>query len=140
MTITAKELRELEAKATPLEQDAKVEAANKIKHYASYLTVPQTYALNVACRPVAGLGYGTFHVGSSLERADYHDVDLRCMLPDEEYDRMFPGDEGEKLLKFLNVAVSEWIAARCGLPIDFQFQRASNANAEFKQRRNGVGL
>jgi hypothetical protein len=34
--------------------------------------------------------------------------------------------------------VSEWAAARTGLPIDFQFQRASEAN-EFDGRRNGVG-
>jgi hypothetical protein len=108
----------------------------KDKHRASYLTVPQQYALNVACRPLASLGYGTFHVGSSLERADYHDVDLRCIVPDEEYDQHFDGNEELRL--FLNAAVSEWVAARTGLPIDFQFQRASEAN-EFDGRRNGVG-
>lgn len=109
------------------------------KHYASYLTVSQQYNLNIACRPVVMLGYGTFHVGSSLTRADYHDVDLRCMLPDEEFDRMFGGDGGDAFAKFLNVAISDWIAARSGLPIDFQFQRATDANKEFAEcRRNGV--
>jgi hypothetical protein len=117
---------------TPAEQ-----ASERAKHRASYLTVPQQYALNVACRPLASLGYGTFHVGSSLERADYHDVDLRCILPDEEYDQHFSGNEDLRL--FLNAAVSEWVAARTGLPIDFQFQRASEANEKFDGRRNGVG-
>ncbi len=108
-----------------------------IKHRASYLTVSQQYNLNVACRPLACLGYGTFHVGSSLTKPDYHDVDLRCIMADDEYDAMF-GDEHK--LKFLNAAVSEWIQARTGLPIDFQFQRATEANAEFTGRRHAVGI
>lgn len=109
------------------------------KHRASYLTVAQAYNLNVVCRPIALIGYGTFHVGSSLTRPDYHDVDLRCILPDEDYDRMFESDRGEPFLLFLNTAISEWIASRTGLPIDFQFQRATQANETFKGRRNGVG-
>jgi hypothetical protein len=109
------------------------------KHRASYLTVNQAYNLNIACRPLALIGYGTFHVGSSLTKQDYHDVDLRCMLPDEQYDSMFGSDSGEAFLLFLNTAVSEWLAARSGLPIDFQFQRATEANETFKGRRNGVG-
>lgn len=110
------------------------------KHRASYLTVSQTYALQIACRPVAMLGLGTFHVGSSLERSDYADVDLRCILDDEEYTRMFQGGEyGKAKLLFLNAAISEWLAARSGLPIDFQFQQQTDANQKFKGRRNGVG-
>ena len=105
----------------------------------SYLTVSQAYSLNVACRPLAAIGYGTFHVGSSLTNPDYHDVDLRCMLPDEEYDRIFDSDKGDGFLQFLNAAISEWVTARTGLPIDFQFQRATEANAAFTGRRNAVG-
>jgi hypothetical protein len=32
---------------------------------------------------------GIFLVGSCLERVDYRDVDVRCMLKDEAYDRLF---------------------------------------------------
>jgi hypothetical protein len=110
------------------------------KHRVSYLTVSQAYNLNCACQPVASIGYGTFHVGSSLTRPDYHDVDLRCILPDDEYDRMFESDRGDQFLAFLNTAISEWIASRTGLPIDFQFQRATQANEKFMGRRNGVGF
>ena len=109
------------------------------KHRASFLTVSQQYDLNVACRPLAAIGYGTFHVGSSLEKPDYHDIDLRCMLPDEDFDRLFGCETGNRLLPLANVAISEWVQARTGLPIDFQFQRASDANAQFKGRRNSVG-
>lgn len=111
------------------------------KHRASWLTVSEQYALNAACRPVGAIGYGTFHVGSSLARPDYHDVDLRCCLPDDEFDQMFGGDKADRL-PFLNAAISEWIAARTGLPIDFQFQRSSDANEKYpspEHPRNGVG-
>lgn len=112
-----------------------------VRRRSSFLTVSQQYDLNVACRPLAVLfGYGVYHVGSSLERPDYRDVDLRCILANEEYDRMFADDGEGKRVKFLNVAISEWIQARTGLPIDFQFQREAEANAEFPGRRNGVGF
>lgn len=109
------------------------------KHRASYLTVSQQYDLNVACKALAPFGYGTFHVGSSLERSDYHDVDLRCILEDDEYGRLIGGRGSKERLEFLNTAISEWIAARTGLPIDFQFQQATDANEKFKGRRNAVG-
>ncbi len=116
------------------------------KHRVSYLTVSQTYDLSIACRALRDFGYGTFHVGSSLIRADYRDVDLRCILPNKEFDELFANESseiGDRKLKFLNVAISEWIAARTGLPIDFQFQRMSDANHEFPTAthpRNGVEM
>ena len=114
--------------------------ADAVHRRSSYLLVSQQYDLNLACRPVAALfGYGVFQVGSSLERPDFRDVDLRCILSDDEFDRMFFNDDHEKKLKFLNVAISEWIASRTGLPIDFQFQRCTEANAKFPGRRNSVG-
>ncbi len=108
----------------------------------SFLTVNQTFNLNAACKVLNGFGYGTFHVGSSLTRADFHDVDLRCILPNKEFDAIFFGDYRDRKLAFLNAAISEWIKARTGLPIDFQFQRETDANHEFPMathRRNGVG-
>jgi hypothetical protein len=112
-----------------------------VRRRSSFLTVSQQYDLNVVCRPLAELfGYGVYHVGSSLERPDYRDVDLRCILANDELDRMFADDSEGKRLRFLNVAISEWIQARTGLPIDFQFQREAQANAEFPGRRNGVGF
>lgn len=108
------------------------------KHRASYLTVSQAYDLNVVCRQLAIFGYGTFQVGSSLDKPDYHDVDLRCIMSDEEYDQLMALFTHNGIL-FLNTAISEWVAARTGLPIDFQFQRATQANETFNGRRNAVG-
>jgi hypothetical protein len=109
------------------------------KHRASYLTVTRQYNLNAACQALRPFGYGTYHVGSSLERADYHDVDLRCILEDDEYGRLIGGRDSEKRLAFLNAAISEWLTARTGLPIDFQFQQQTDANEKFKGRRSHVG-
>ena len=111
------------------------------KHRASYLTVSQQFDLNVACRALSPFGIGTFHVGSSLDKLDYHDVDIRCIMHDDEYERMFEfrNFHGEQQRLFLNTAISEWLAARTGLPIDFQFQKMSEANEKFKGRRNSVG-
>lgn len=95
--------------------------------------------MNAACHVLRPFGYGTYQVGSSLTRPDYRDVDLRCLLDDDEYAGMFSGSDGDKKLKFLNVAVSEWVSARTGLPIDFQFQKASEANEQFQGPRNAVG-
>lgn len=108
---------------------------------ASYLSVSQQYNLNVACRGIASqFGYGVYQVGSSLQHGNYRDVDLRCILPDEEYDKMFFDDPQQRKVKFINVAISEWISARTGLPIDFQFQREEQANLKFTGPRNAVGL
>lgn len=110
------------------------------KHRASWLTVSEQYDLNLACKALAPFGYGTYHVGSSLTDDGYHDVDLRCILADDEFDRMFEGDE--RRLLFLNTAISEWLESRTNLPIDFQFQRATEANELFpspEHRRNAVG-
>jgi hypothetical protein len=107
----------------------------------SYLSVSQQYALNAACKQVAYLfTYGVYQVGSSLTRRDWRDVDLRCIIDDEEFYRMFGHPKGPALLKFLNVCVSDWLSARTGLPIDFQFQQQSAANAEFDGPRNAVGI
>lgn len=106
---------------------------------ASYLSVSQQFALQHACRIfTAAFGFHTYQVGSSLERADYRDVDLRCILDDEEYD-VFIGNNTLRL-GLLNAALSEWLQARTGLPIDFQFQRFTEANAQFHGRRNFMGI
>jgi hypothetical protein len=106
---------------------------------ASYLTVAQAFNLNHACRALTAAGYDTYQVGSSLDRPDYRDVDLRALLQNAEFDAMFEGNK--ERLHLLNVAISEWLAARTGLPIDFQFQRQADANVEFKgMPRNYMGV
>jgi hypothetical protein len=108
------------------------------KNRVNWLTVPQVNALNAACLDL----YRVFDrhpylVGSVLHRADFHDVDVRLMLDDDEYARLF---ENELWLKLANATISERLARATGLPIDFQFQDTTATNAEFDGYRHALGM
>lgn len=109
------------------------------KRYANYLTVAQNFALESALHTLNDAGLTCFMVGSCLERANFRDVDIRCVV--------FDGDQagplvhqGRVLRRLMDAAMSEWLSARTGLPIDFQFQSfAENAKHQGKPR-NGAGI
>lgn len=109
------------------------------KHRATQLSVPDMYRLNVACRHVAAAFDDNlpYLVGSSLTKKNYRDVDLRLMLDDDEFARLFPNP---MWLKLANAAMSDWLASITGLPIDFQFQDTTQANKEFTGRRHPLGF
>ena len=45
---------------------------------ATYVPIANLHALNMACRLlVDAFGWHVYHVGSSLSRRDYRDVDVR---------------------------------------------------------------
>ena len=107
---------------------------------ANWIGAPGYYNLNQVCRVlVEAFGWNIFLVGSSMERRDYRDVDVRCILDDADYQRMFPGGQGAAWA-LLCAALSEWLSARTGLPVDFQFQEQTVANAEFQGRRSALGI
>jgi len=120
-----------------------------------YLPVPQKFNLAIACNMIAQCfgrkNYGVYLVGSSLEKRDYRDVDVRCILDDAEFDRLFPSlapkdgkvpvPQHDATWSLLMAALSLWLQHHSGLPVDFQIQRQTQANEEFKdKRRNGIGL
>lgn len=111
---------------------------------ASYLSPPDFQRLDLACYAIYRSYGPPYLVGSVLQRPDFRDIDLRCILADEEYDGMFPPDDGDsqRRLLLLNVSLSKMIAdaAQVAWPIDFQFQRRTDANAEFSGMRNPMGL
>jgi hypothetical protein len=115
-----------------------------------YIGAPACFALEEAIRPVCeafgayqGTG-GCYVVGSSLERPDWRDVDVRLMLADDQFAALFPDacDHWENDTRWLlmTVAISERLSRLTGLPIDFQFQPQSLANARHKGRRNAIGI
>jgi hypothetical protein len=113
----------------------------------TFIHITKAYALNQACRAlVDAFGWSVFQVGSSLHRRDWHDIDVRCILDDDEFARMFPGEDSAKpwrenpRLALLNAALSEWLQARTGLPVDFQFQQQTTANAEHPGIRSALGV
>lgn len=126
------------------------------KHYArtrekpkrrkfNYIGAPAVFALELACQHIqAAFGhFGAYIVGSCLDRADWRDIDVRYILPDDEFERLFP-DAGENWeldsrWLLLTVAILRWLKDQTGLPVDFQFQPQTHANALHHGRRSAIG-
>lgn len=94
----------------------------------TYLDLTQNQILQDWASNVSEMFHGevSYHVGSSTERPDYRDVDVRMILHDKDYDRL------AKRLQIwrLSMTVSLWGQQVTGLPIDFQIQRMTEANEE----------
>lgn len=110
----------------------------------STLSPPLLHRLDLACkhiRQVFGGFSGPFLVGSVQERTagPASDVDLRLILADEEYDALMAGTP-EGFATLLDFALSAYVRELTGLPIDFQVQRMTEANANHAGRqRNPLG-
>ena len=107
----------------------------------------QYHNLTLACAALnAAFGPNTYLVGSALERRDYRDVDVRVIMADADFDRLFGPDvvshvAASGLWSLTCASISEWLQARTGLPIDFQIQRQTQANEQHKGRpRSAIGL
>jgi hypothetical protein len=127
-----------------------VESASERRKKSCYVGAPAIFALEAACKQVAeafggyASGGGLYLVGSALERPDWRDVDLRFILPDAEFEQLFPDAgrhwEFDERWLLLTVAISERLSKITGLPIDFQFQPQSHANERHAGPRHAVGL
>jgi hypothetical protein len=112
---------------------------------AHYLGQLGFFNLNTTCITLRkAFGPCIYLVGSSLTKLDYRDVDVRAILQDAEYDRLFPAAQKsphwDAQFNLFCASISEWLVQRTGLPIDFQFQRMTDANAEFSGERNALGV
>ena len=114
-----------------------------MKNRINYVAAPHFFNLNQACALVnrALGGFGCYLVGSSLERRDYRDVDVRFILSDAEYDRMFRNEDGWRnpLWSLMCTSISLWLSQQSGLPVDFQIQRQTQANADHDGKRASLG-
>lgn len=100
---------------------------------ASYLGPQDMRRLDLACVPIVRAFRETpYLVGSVNTRRDYRDVDVRLILPDDHPVHA----QGE--LTALDYALSEYLRLTTGLPVDFQIQRQTDANA-FTGTRNPLG-
>lgn len=80
------------------------------------------------------IGKRPYLVGSVLTRRDHRDIDVRIMLDDETFERVFGGDGlwiTNGSLTLANMALSALARELSGLEIDCQIQRQSDANAEY---------
>lgn len=86
-------------------------------------------------------GHVAFHVGSSLDRKDWRDVDVRLILPDDEFEQMFGRNqnaETNKKLAAVTLAFSALGKQMTGLPVDFQIQSQGHANERYPGRRSAL--
>lgn len=104
----------------------------------TYLQVTDFERLEEWCANVRELFDGTvpFLVGSVHRTSNYRDVDVRLILSDKRFDAMF---NNPVKVRLLNRALSTWGQRETGLPIDFQVQRQTEANATFAGERNPMG-
>lgn len=96
----------------------------------NWIGAPAFFLLNQACRVITeAYGCNLYLVGSALERRDFRDVDLRLILADEDFARMFPGlGNGwryDARWSLFCSSVSLYLSQASGLPVDFQVQRRS---------------
>jgi hypothetical protein len=109
------------------------------------LSPRQMFLLDNACWPLRHEfpGFGPYLVGSSMtgEKSNgTRDVDVRHIMHDEEYAE-FVQAIGQHGIRFLGLAVGQYLASVTGLPIDFQFQHQSAAQDEHRDKpRNPLGI
>ncbi len=119
----------------------------------SYVGAPAIFALEEECKkineafePSDGLGH-CYLVGSALERQDWRDVDIRFIMSDAAFEALFPAAcvdnarwEADPRWCLLVIAISERLSKVTGLPIDFQFQPMTFANARHAKARHALGM
>lgn len=117
-----------------------------------HVGAPACFALELAMQHIdkafgqdgPGRFASSYVVGSVLERPDWRDVDVRMIMDDATFAETFPDAdqhwEFDPRWLLLTVTISKWLSDQTGLPIDFQFQPKTHANAIHKKRRNAVGL
>ena len=97
---------------------------------ANYLLTTELHKLQTAVYWLCmGFGWRVYLVGSCLKKRDFRDVDLRCILLEEEED-IFQHPKST----VIQIALSEYLSNMTGLPIDFQFQTQKEADRYDGQR------
>lgn len=78
-------------------------------------------------------GHIPYHVGSSLHTKEFRDVDVRLILPDDEFEAQFGAVQttANSRLAAITLAFAALGAQMTGLPVDFQIQPESYANGAF---------
>lgn len=113
---------------------------------ANWLGAPEFFDLNAACLLLSeAFGWGsTYLVGSALHSRDHRDVDIRTIVSDEDFARLFPGagpdPQHNALWTLMCSSISLWLSRRTNLKIDYQIQQRTDANARFDGERCAIGI
>lgn len=129
--------------------DAELESiAVEPKQTFCYVGAPAIFRLERACKAL-NRAFGCYGVGSAWQRPNWRDVDVRFIMKDDAFKTLFPKArvdghaanwEFDDRWLLLTTAISAQLSAETGLPIDFQFQPASFANARHHKQRHPLGL
>lgn len=112
----------------------------------NHIDAPTFLLLRHACIPLwHAFGGMPYLVGSALQRPDWRDVDVRLILDDHRYGALFPGiDRVPGLIharwSVLCASISLLLRQQTGLPVDFQFQSSSDANARYPGPREPLAV
>lgn len=108
----------------------------------SALSPRQMYLLDSACHPLMEVfGWSTYLVGTAMQPRDGkppRDIDVRTIVDDKQHDKLRKAI-GVKGIAFLGIAIGQYLASLTGLPIDYQIQRQTEANALHDGTRNPLG-
>lgn len=118
-----------------------------------YIGAPACFSLEMACSHIRAAFVsdddpgGIYVVGSCLERQDWGDIDVRLIMSDEAFERLFPSAsllnaawEHDPRWVLMVTTIAQWMSSQTGLPIDFQFQPATFANERHLKARQPVGF
>jgi len=127
----------------------------KTRRKVGYVGVPAVFKLELACRQInEAFGGGRFGqcylVGSALQRPDWRDIDVVCILDDVAFAGLFPGVhepggshgyfEHDARWLLITIALSDWLTRQVGEPVDFKFQPMTFANARHDGPRDPLGF
>lgn len=104
------------------------------------LATNEMYDLDAECVLIRKAFGAPYLVGSAGidGRADYRDVDVRLILPDAEFDALVGTNRYR--WELLSLAIGDYLRLRTRLPVDFQIQRATDANEKHDKPRNPLGM
>jgi hypothetical protein len=111
----------------------------------TYVGMPAALHLDAFGREIeAAFGHLPYLVGSAATSKQWRDVDVRLILPDPEFDALFPDHtypaRHDGRWGLLCAAISELARIRTGLPVDFQIQCMTFANDRFAGERHALGI
>lgn len=115
------------------------------KDRTNFIRMPQLkkleHALLIVCK---GLDeHCCYLVGSAGVRSDYNDVDIRVIMDDAKYERLFARREHAGISPFWSLfctSVSVYLTETTGLPIDFQVQSMTIAARHSGKFREPIAL
>lgn len=106
----------------------------------SELTTLELHLLDAACVPLWAAFGSTYLVGTAQRGGSYRDVDVRTILDDDEFDRLFGDEAGQQRWELLCVVIGQQLSHVTGLPVDYQIQCMTEANAKYDGMRNPIGV